>query len=321
MKILITGGLGFIGSNLAKKCIKDGHIVTIADNLDKSCGGNIFNVDQIKDDVKLFNIDISNYNKIKPLVLANELVVNCAAKTSHSYSMKKPLENYDSNIIGLMNILEIIKQNDRSIRLIQLGTTSQLGPLVQKPAKEDHPEFPLDIYSANKVVCEKYCLIYNRSFDLKINILRLSNVYGPRAAIHSPEFTFNNYFIGRALKKKLITIYTPGSQLRNIVYVGDIVNAIVKFFKNESSFGEVFFMTGDEHFSVKEIAQKTCSVIGGELKLVEWPEDAKHIEIGDVILSNEKIKSHINWRPKISIDEGLKMTYQYYKKYYQKYFL
>jgi len=317
--ILITGGLGFIGSNLVKKCLELGMSVTIYDNLDPNSGGNLFNIEPFKKDVKLVIGEITNYEQLVKVLMEKELIINCAASTSHLYSMQEPWLNLDVNSRGVINILEAIKRVNRDSRFIHLGTTTQLGPLHYQPADEHHPEFPTDMYSANKMVSEKYVLLYAKSYKLNASVIRLPNVYGPRAAIHSPEFTFNNFFIGLALQNKSITVYKPGSQLRNVLYVDDAVEVLLLTARSAKSVGETFFAVGDEHYSVKEIAEKTCEIMGGSVKMIDWPARRKAIEIGNVVISNDKIKKILNWKPKIEIDNGLNMTADYYKIHLDKY--
>jgi len=310
--VLITGGLGFIGSNVAKRCIQLGMDVTIYDNLDPYSGGNLYNIDPIRTDVRLVIGDITNYEHLAQILIDSELIINCAASSSHPYSMREPLVNLDVNSRGVINLLEAVKKVNRDATLVHVGTTTQFGPLHYQPADELHPEFPTDIYSANKSVSEKYVLIYAKAHGLKASVVRLPNTYGPRAAIHSPEFTFNNYFIGLALQKKAITVFNPGSQLRNILYVDDAVDALISVSRSETSIGQTFVAAGDEHFSVKEIAERTCAIIGGSVQMIDWPKERKSIEVGDAVFSNKKIKDVVGWKPKVGFDDGLLLTRDYF---------
>ncbi|MFH1798618.1 MAG: GDP-mannose 4,6-dehydratase [Candidatus Omnitrophota bacterium] len=318
-KVLITGGLGFIGSNLAKKCLEVGADVTIYDNLDPNSGGNLFNIEPFRKNVELVIGDIINYEALIRIVMDKDVIINCAASTSHPYSMREPWLNLDVNSRGVINILEAIKKVNRSVKFVHVGTTTQLGPLHYKPADEFHPEFPSDMYSANKMVAEKYVLLYTKAYNLNAAVIRLPNVFGPRAVIHSPEFTFNNYFIGLALQKQSITVYMPGTQLRNVLYVDDAVDALIAAINTARSKGETFFAVGDEHYSVKDIAEETCEVMGGLVEMVEWPATRKVIEIGDAVISNRKIKETLGWVPKVSFGDGLKMTYDFYKANLKEY--
>ena len=227
-KILILGGLGFIGSSLANRSLALGKKVTVYDNYYPNSGCNLFNVHSFKKDIEIIKGDITNYKLLLKTIKDKDIVINCAANTSHIVSMNEPLSNFKINCHGVMNILEAIKYSNKNIRLIQIGTTTQIGPLKYQPADELHPEFPLDIDSAHKTLAEKYVFLYVNAYGLNATTIRLSNVYGPRAAIHNAEFTFNNYFIGQALKNDTITVYKPGTQLRNLIYIDDAVNAILE---------------------------------------------------------------------------------------------
>ncbi len=319
-RILITGGLGFIGSNLALKCIESGAEVTIFDCLDPRSGGNLYNISDFKDSVQLCFKDILNFDQISEHVVNKDIIFNCAASTSHSFSMKEPWIDMDVNSRGVINLLEAVRRFNQNVRFIHIGTTTQLGSLQYEPADEKHPEFPTDIYSANKSVSEKYVLIYSKSYQINASVLRLSNVFGPRASIHSPEFTFNNYFIGLALQDKKISLFGTGEQKRNVIFVSDAVNALIQASQANNLKGEVLFAVGDSHYSVAEVAENTVKYIGsGGVVYIDWPKNRKLIEIGDAIISNKKIKQLINWEPKYSLEEGLIITKKYFGSCLQKY--
>ncbi len=317
--ILITGGLGFIGSNLAKKCLELGMQVTIYDNLDPNSGSNVFNIKSFENYIELIEGDISNYEQLLKIVKNKDIIINCAATTSHPYSMREPWINMDVNSRGVLNLLEAIKELKSDISFLHIGTTTQLGPLVYQPADELHPEFPTDIYSANKTVSEKYVLLYAKTYGIRASSLRLSNIYGPRAAIHSPEFTFNNYFIGLALQNKAITVYKPGTQYRNILYVDDAVEALIEAALSNKANGNTFFVVSDDHITVIDIAEKTSKLLGGHVELIDWPKEREAIEIGDAVISNHKIKDTLDWIPKIDLDEGLLKTEEYFRDCLDKY--
>jgi UDP-glucose 4-epimerase len=314
LRILITGGLGFIGSNLTHKCVELGAEVTIFDCLDPRSGGNLYNIHSIKDSVRLRYHDILNFDQISQEVTDKDIIVNCAASTSHPFSMKEPWIDLDVNSRGVINLLEAARRFNRDVKLIHLGTSTQLGKLRYSPADEKHPEFPTDIYSANKSVSEKYVLIYSHAYQLRAGVVRLSNVYGPKASIHSSDFTFNNYFIGLALQGKTITVFGDGKQRRNVIYVADSIAAIISTFQTEKINGETFFAVGDEHYSVAEIAKATVQHIGsGRVEFVDWPKARKSVEVGDAIISNKKIKEMLNWSPQYNLEKGLIQTKAYYE--------
>jgi UDP-glucose 4-epimerase len=319
-KVLITGGLGFIGSNLAHKCVELGAEVTIYDCLDPRSGGNLYNVHDITGSIELCHQDIQDFSRVSQYVLDKDIIFNCAASTSHPFSMREPWIDLDVNSRGVVNLLEAIRRFNKDAYFVHLGTSTQLGKLQCPIADETHPEFPTDIYSANKCVSEKYVLIYAKAYQIKATVIRLSNVFGPRASIHSPEFTFNNYFIGLALQNKDITVYGQGAQMRNVIYVDDAVSAIIMASHAKNATGETFFAVGDEHFSVAKIAEATVECIGtGKVKFIEWPKSRKTVEIGDAIISNKKIKEFLHWTPQDSMKSGLIKTKAFYQNCLQEY--
>jgi UDP-glucose 4-epimerase len=320
MKILVTGGLGFIGSNTVFRLCEQGHQVTILDNLDSHMGGNLNNLYHGNPKVHLSVQDLLDFGQVSEIVRGQELIINCAASTSHPNSMQEPWLDIDVNVRGTLNLLEAVRRFNPEARLIHLGTSTQLGPLTYIPADESHPEFPKDIYSANKSTSEKYVLIYSQAYGLKTSVIRLANVYGPRAAIHSPEFTFNNYFIGLALQDKEICIFGDGKQKRNLLFVDDAVDAILDVVKREKCIGQVYFAVGDDHISVIDLAQQIVDVFGtGKCKTIPWPKEREVTEIGDAIISNGKLKQDTDWVPKTSLEMGLKMTQEFYLSQLNKY--
>ncbi len=319
-KVLITGGLGFIGSNLVHACVEAGAEVTVFDCLDPRSGGNMANLDGVREKVRLAFHDIQDFDRVSRHVVGKDAVFNCAASTSHPFSMREPWLDQDINCTGTINLLEAIRRFNPAARLVHVGTTTQLGPLHYTPADEHHPEFPTDIYSANKSVSEKYVLIYARSHGLNATVARISNTYGPRAAIHSTEFTFNNYFVGLALQNKAITVYGDGAQQRNVIFVGDAVEGLLALGRHPAARGETFFVVGDEHFNVAEIARLTVEAMGaGEVRHVDWPVDRKKTDVGDAIISNAKIKKTIGWSPRVDLRAGLAETKRFYAAHLNDY--
>lgn len=312
-KVLITGGLGFIGSNLAHRCLALGADVAIYDNLDPHAGGTLYNIHDIKNSIELHFHDLLDFDDLVEHVYQRDIVFNCAASTSHPFSMREPWFDLDVNSRGVVNLLEALRRFNNQAKLVHIGTSTQLGPLQYQPADENHPEFPTDIYSANKSASEKYVLVYARAYGMPATVIRLSNVFGPRATIRSPEFTFNNYFVGLALQDKDITVYGDGQQLRNVLYVDDAVDAMVRAVLSEKSSGQTFFAVGDHHFSVAEIAATTVRCMGaGRVKHIPWPQDRKSVEIGNVVISNAKIRSTVGWEPVYGLEDGLRRTRDYF---------
>jgi len=318
--VLITGGLGFIGSNLARRCVEAGARVTIYDNLDPHSGGNLFNIADIRDRVTVLFRDLLDFDALVDSVHRHDVIFNCAASTSHPFSMREPWLDLDVNSRGALNLLEAIRRFHRKAVLVHVGTSTQLGRLRTQPADENHPEFPTDIYSANKSASEKYVLVYAGAYGLAASVVRLANVYGPRATIRSADFTFNNYFIGLALQDKDITVFGDGRQLRNVIYVDDAVTSLMMSAQAPESRGETFFAASDTHISVADLAEATVRHIGGgRVRHVPWPDDRKAVEIGDAVISNAKIRERLGWGPTFSLEEGLRLTRDYYSSCLSEY--
>ena len=319
-KIVITGGLGFLGSNLAHSCIWNGAKVTIVDNLDSKAGGKKFNIQAIANDIELISGDICNNDLMEKVISTADIVINCAGLISHTQSLQEPYRNLEVNSTAVLRMLEIIKKHNPQIRFIQIGTTTQIGKSLSLPVDETHQEFPLDPYSAHKSLAEKYAFIYSQVHGLKTTSIRLPNIYGPRAAIHTPLLTFNNFFIGLAIQDKDITIYGDGSQLRNLLFVDDAVEAILQVTEKSKGAGEAYFAVQDDPISVSDLAEKIVSVFGkGKVCYIPWPEGRKSIEIGDAIYSNKKIKRDIGWIPQTSLNNGLIKTKDYYYRCLENY--
>lgn len=311
-KVLITGGLGFIGANLAHACHELGAKVTIYDCLDPRSGGSMHNIDGIESSVEVIVNDIRSFESISQCMMNKDVVFSCAAYTSHPHSMREPMVDIDVNCKGVINVLEAARRFNPDVKLVHVGTSTQIGKMLHSPIDETHPEFPVDIYSANKLASEKYVLIYGSVYGMRTTVIRLANTYGPRSNIKSPEFGFVNYFVGLALQGKELTVYGDGAQLRMLSFVDDSVSALLMAAADPESEGEVLFATADKQYSVAEISQAIVDVIGGSIRFVEWPPDRASIEIGDAVISNKKIKSVLGWTAKTSLEDGLAKTRDYY---------
>ena len=318
-KVLITGGLGFIGSNLARRCLELGAAVTVYDCLDPRSGGNMHNVQDIAGSLQIVLNDIRNFEGVSAAVLHQDVIFNCAAYTSHPNSMREPLIDIDVNCKGVINLLEAARRFNPELKFVHIGTSTQTGKMLFSPVDEKHPEFPMDIYSANKGVSEKYVLIYGSAYKMRTTVVRLANVFGPRSNIKSPEFGFMNYFVGLGLQGRDLPVFGSGAQLRTITYVEDCVEALVAAALEPRSEGEVFFAVSDRQYSVAEIAAGISEHIGGKVKFLDWPADRKAIEIGDAVISNRKIKEALGWSAKRGLAEGLVKTKDYFSGCLPKY--
>ncbi len=318
-KVLITGGLGFIGSSLAHRCVELGAVVTIYDCLDPKSGGNMFNLHGIRDAVQIVLNDVRNFEGVCTAILNQDIVFHCAAYTSHPDSMREPLIDIDVNCKGTINVLEAARRFNPSVTVVHVGTSTQVGPMLRRKIDEVHPEFPLDIYSANKSVSEKYALIYHSAYKLRTTVVRLVNVFGPRASIVTPDVGFINYFVGLALRKRPITVYGKGRQLRSVNYIDDVTEALLLAATNAKSVGRVFFVSGDRPHSVAAIARTIARVVGGTVAFVDWPQERRDIEVGDAVVSYRKMKTILGWQPHFDLRAGLVATRGYFVQHLRHY--
>ncbi|MBN1605527.1 MAG: NAD-dependent epimerase/dehydratase family protein [Polyangiaceae bacterium] len=312
-RVLVTGGLGFIGSNVVHRCLELGAAVTVYDCLDPRSGGNMRNVSDIEARVEIVLNDVRSLEGISACIRGKTIVFNCAAYTSHPLSMLEPLIDIDVNCKGTINVLEAIRRFNGDVRLVHVGTSTQVGRMHSSPVDEAHPEFPRDIYSANKTVSEKYVLIYGGAYRLSTCVVRLANVYGPRSNIRNPDLGFVNYFVGLALRGKSLTVFGDGRQLRNLSYVEDVTDALILAAQSQSAAGEVLFAVSDQQYSVAEIARAIVAHIGGEVRFVDWPSERQAMEVGDAVISNAKIQALLGWEAHHDLASGLGRTAEYFR--------
>lgn len=313
-EILITGGLGAIGSNIAVKLVGLGAKVTIIDNMLKDSGANPENIRQIKDKVKLVIGDIRNEEDVKKVVKNKAIIFNCAAQISHVASMENPYLDIDINLNGNITLLEMCRKFNDNVKIVYTGTRGQIGPLKTLPADERHQDNPTDIYGVNKLTAEHYHLIYYNTYGLRTTSLRLVNTYGPRAQIDDPRHSIVNWLIGRAIKNETITVYKPGTQKRDCNYVMDAVDALLLAGANEKSNGKAYNLGSGKPIEFINLAKKIIEISGsGNWKLVPWPKERKGIEVGDSFLSYEKIKRDLGWEPKTILEDGIRETVKFYR--------
>jgi len=311
-KILVTGGLGFIGSNLALRLENIGAKVTLTD----ISMNNKYRLAPKENNFEIIESDIANYDDVRVLVENKDIIFHLAAQTSHSFSMKRPLLDTQINVLGTLNILEAIRHQNPSGRLVFTSTKGVTGIPSKIPVDEETPVDPLDIYSANKLLLEYYCKIYRNHFGLKYTIIRLTNVFGPRQQISSPSMGILNFFIGQALKDKEITIYGEGNQLRDYNYIDNVIDALLLSAIKKSAIGEIFYLGSNIGTKFRDMAEEIVETVGkGKIVYIPYPENAKKIEVGDFIVNPKKLKEKLNWEPRVSFKEGIKKTVEFYKNH------
>jgi UDP-glucose 4-epimerase len=312
-RVLVTGGLGFIGSNLVHRCVELGAEVTVLDNLDPRCGGNAANLAGVEGQVRVVHADIRDDGAAGAAVRDSDIVFACAAFTSHARSMEDPRHVMDVNCGGTVVLLEAARREHGRVRMVHVGTSTQIGRMITEPITELHPEFPLDMYSASKTASEKLVLVYGDAHGVPVTVVRLANVYGPRANIRNPDFGFLNYFVGLALQGKPLTVYGAGDQLRNVAYVGDAVEALVRASTSDAAIRQVVFAVSDEHLTVRALAETIARELGGPgVTSIPWPADRRAIEAGGVVIDGARARELLGWHATTSLRDGLAATKAFY---------
>jgi len=319
-KVLITGGLGFIGSNLAKELVNLGADVTIIDSLIPDMGGNMFNVSTIKDKVEIITKDLRDTDVINELVKDKDYIFNLAGHLSHVVSMNNPMLDLELNCISQLSLLEACKKHNTNVSIVFTGTRGQYGKAMYLPVNEKHELNSTDINGINKTAAESYHLLYCKAHGIHACSLRLTNTYGPGHIMKHNRQGFMGWFIRQAVDGETITIYGDGKQIRDFNYVLDVVSALMMVIGHESARGEAFNLGCNEKINVHDFTKLLIELCGsGELKLIPFPEEKKKIEVGDFYGDISKIKNKIGWEPKFTLKEGLSLTLDYYKKYKKEY--
>lgn len=319
MNILITGGLGFIGSTLAIAEVKRGSKVTVVDALFPDYGGNRFNVKEIEKEIEIEIGDVRNKKMMEKLVKGKDVIYSLAGTLSHVDSMTDPFTDLEINCVSQLTLLEACRKLNPQVKLLFAGTRNQYGRAKYLPVDEDHPMEPVDVNGINNIAAEWYYRLYNNIHGVWTCSLRLTNTFGPRHQMKHPRQGVLNWFIRQVLDGKVIKLYGTGTQIRDINYVDDVVDAFILAADSPKAKGEVFNLGGDA-ISLIDFVKKSIKIVGnGKMKIVPFPPSRRAIEIGDYIANRSKIKRVLGWEPEISLKEGIKRTVEYYRQFKSNY--
>lgn len=319
-KVLITGGLGFIGSNLAIRLVDLGAKVTLVDSLIPQYGGNLWNIEPIKDRVKVNISDVRDEHSMKYLVDGQDFLFNLAGQTSHIDSMEDPETDLEINAVAQLKILEACRHYNPNIKLVFASTRQIYGKPISIPVDESHPLRPVDVNGINKMAGEQYHLVYNQVYGIRSSILRLTNTYGPRMRVKDARQTFLGIWIRRIIEGNPITIYGDGSQLRDFNYVDDVVDALILAAATDKTNGQIYNLGAADTLSLTDTAKLLVELHqSGQYEYIPFPENRKAIDIGDYSGNYSKIKQELGWQPRISLEEGLKRTLSFYQTNYPHY--
>ncbi|MCR4321041.1 MAG: NAD-dependent epimerase/dehydratase family protein [Candidatus Brocadiaceae bacterium] len=312
-KVLITGGLGFIGSSLARRLVQLHANVTLVDSLIPLYGGNFFNIHNIKDQVTVNISDVRDPYAMAYLVQGQDYLFNLAGQTSHIDSMTDPQTDLDINASAQLSILEACRKHNPSVKIIFASTRQLYGKPEYLPVDEKHPIRPVDVNGINKLAGEWYHLLYNNVYKIRACALRLTNTYGPGMRVKDARQTFLGIWVRNLIKGIPIKVFGNGLQLRDFNYVEDVVDALLLAAVNPKADGEVFNLGSTEYINLRNLATLLIEIFQkGIYEILPFPPDLKAIDIGDYYSNYSKINKSLGWSPRVPLRDGLKQTIEYY---------
>ncbi len=318
--VLITGGLGFIGANLAIRLVELGAHVTLVDSLIPEYGGNFFNIEPIRERVTVNIADVRDEFSMDYLVRGRDFLFNLAGQTSHLDSMRDPYTDLDINCRAQLSILEACRKNNPNVKIVYASTRQIYGKPDYLPVDEKHLLHPTDVNGINKMAGEWYHILYNNVYGVRAVSLRLTNTYGPRMRVKDARQTFLGIWLKRVIDKEPIEIWGDGLQVRDFNYVDDVVEAMLLGAMSDAANGKIFNLGSAEIINLKDLAQKLIALNGsGECNIIPFPPDRKAIDIGDYYSDFKLIGNALNWEPRVNLDKGLTRTLEYYRKYRGEY--
>jgi UDP-glucose 4-epimerase len=318
--VMITGGLGFIGSNLARRLVELGADVLLVDSLIPDYGGNLFNIDGVASQLRLNIADIRQQSTMNYLVQDRAVIFSLAGQVSHLDSMRDPYTDLEINCRSQLTVLEACRNYNPKVKVVYAGTRQVYGRPDSLPVTEHHLVRPTDVNGINKAAGEYYHLVYNNVFGVRACSLRLTNVYGPRQLLKHNRQGFIAWFIRLAIENRPIQIFGDGSQLRDFVYVDDAADAFLRAGASDGCNGEVFNVGGDQPITHRELTTLLMEVAGGgRVEYVDWPPEKKAIDIGSFYADSSKFTGTTGWAPTVALREGLRRTIAFYRKHWAQY--
>ena len=315
-KILITGGAGFIGSTLAHHLVKYGAIVTIVDSMIPDYGGNLYNLNGIRDKIRINFSDVRDRYSMEYLIGGQDYLFNLAGQVSHIDSMKDPFDDLEINAKSQLSILEACRHFNPEIRIVFASTRQIYGRPKYLPVDENHPLDPPDVNGINKLAGERYHTLYSKIYGLHCSVLRLTNVYGPRQLMKHDRQGFIGWFIRQIVTNEKIKLFGTGEQKRDLVFVDDVVEALLLAGLSDNAKGSIYNLGGAEPISLRNLIELMIEINGcGEYELVPFPDERKKIDIGDFYSNYKKITNELGWKPKILLREGLTQTFEFYRQF------
>jgi UDP-glucose 4-epimerase len=319
-KILITGGLGFIGSNLARRLVDWGGRVTLVDSLIPEYGGNLYNIKDFKDRVTVNISDVRDRYSMEVLVQGQDFLFNLAGQTSHLDSMLDPHTDLEINCRAQLSILEACRRVNPLIKVIFASTRQVYGIPRYLPVDEKHLLYPVDVNGINKMAGEWYHIVYNNAYRIRATALRLTNTYGPRMRIKDARQTFLGIWIRRIIEGDPFEIFGDGTQIRDFNYIDDVIDAFLLAAIREEADGQVYNLGADDPVNLMDLAKLLTQIRGsGTYQVIPFPSERKVIDIGDYYADYTSVQRDLGWKPKTPLKEGLRKTLGYFTQHLTHY--
>ena len=312
--ILITGGLGFIGSNLAHQLVKYGANVTLYDACLDPYGWNPANIQEIKDRITVVNADIRDTKILRTHVADKDIIFHLAAQVGREVSMEDPELDTDINCNGTLRLCSAVADLNRDAKIIYAGSRGQIGEPEYVPVDENHPTKPTDVYGINKLAAEKYLLLYGHIYDFPVVSLRLNNVYGPRCQMEHGFYGILNWFIQNSMTGRTITVYGDGQQTRDYIYIDDVVDAFIRAAICTDLKNDIFFIGSGVETVFLDMVKTVIQATGkGNYKHIPFPPERESIDIRKFVVTYDKFHRASGWTPRVELEEGVRRTVEFYR--------
>jgi UDP-glucose 4-epimerase len=319
-RVLVTGGLGFIGSTLVRRLLGEGATVRVVDALRPGDGGNRFNLADLQGEFELIAGALEDRSVAERAVEGRDVIFHLAGKVSHIDSLARPVDDLVDNAATTVVLLDVCRHLRPGARIVLAGTRQVYGNPLRLPVGEDHPLRPPDYNGVSKIAAEFYALVAAERLGLSTSVLRLTNVYGPRQLVAHSRASFTGWLVRQALRDETIQLFGTGRQRRDLLYVDDVVEAFLLAAEKVPGNGEAWNCGREDSVSLREFAETLVRIAGaGRIEIVPFPEDRRRIDIGDFSTDSRRLREASGWRPTVDLEEGLEKTVRFFREHGERY--